>query len=83
MKITLGVLSTILFLAGILTYLLTLFGYDNFLFMGVVLASVGFLLSLFASRSVYQKVGAFGNGIFLFLAVFLPFIAMTFLWNQP
>ena len=83
MRKALGILSTILFLAGILTYLLTLFGYDQFLLIGVILAFAGFVLSLFASRSVYQKIGAFGNGVILFFAILLPFFVTTFLWNQP
>ncbi|SFJ68521.1 hypothetical protein SAMN04487936_103324 [Halobacillus dabanensis] len=83
MRNMVGVLSTVLFLAGILTYLFTLFGYEKLLRVGVVLAFVGFMLSLFASSSVYQKIGAFGNGMILFFAILLPFFVTTFLWNQP
>lgn len=83
MRNMLGVLSTILFLVGLSIYLLTLFGYDQYLRIGVILSCIGFLLSLIASRSIYQKVGSFGNGVIIFFAILLPLAVTTFLWNQP
>jgi hypothetical protein len=83
MKSKLGTISTLLFFIGLISYIAVLFGNDHFLFSGVILSALGFILALFAEKGLYKKVGLFGNGIILVIAIVIPFIVTTFFWNTP
>lgn len=83
MKKILSIVSTVLFFIGLMSYILILFGNDNFLLVGVIASTIGFILALFAEKGVYKKVGLIGNGIIIFIAVIIPFIVTTFFWNEP
>jgi hypothetical protein len=83
MKGKLGAFSTILFFIGLVSYIVVLFGKDDFLLAGVILSAIGFILALFAEKGVYKKVGLIGNGIVIFIAVIIPLIVTTFFWNEP
>lgn len=83
MKGKLSIFSSLLFFIGLISYIAVLFGNDNFLFIGVVLSALGFILALFAEKGLYKKVGLFGNGIIIIIAIVIPFIVTTFFWNTP
>jgi hypothetical protein len=83
MKSKLGMFSILLFIFGLISYIAVLFGNDNFLFIGVILASLGFILAVFAEKGIYKAVGLFGNGIIIFITIVIPFIVTTFFWNTP
>jgi hypothetical protein len=83
MKSKLGMFSTLLFIFGLISYIAVLFGNDNFLFIGVILSALGFILAVFAEKGIYKKVGLFGNGIIILIAIVIPFLVTTFFWNTP
>lgn len=83
MKKTSGIISTILFVVGLICYVVILFGNDRFLIGGVIASAIGFVLALFAEKGAYKRIGLFGNAIILIVAVIFPFIVTTFFWNQP
>ncbi|TRM10871.1 hypothetical protein FH966_03570 [Lentibacillus cibarius] len=84
MKSKLGGFSTILFLIGLVSYIVVFLGNDNFLLVGgVIISAIGFILALFAEQGVYKKIGLIGNGIIIFIAFVIPFIVTNFLWNRP
>jgi hypothetical protein len=83
MKSKLGIFSTLLFFIGLISYIAVLFGNDSFLFIGVILSALGFVLALFAEKGMYKKVGLVGNGILLIISIVIPFIVTTFFWNTP
>jgi hypothetical protein len=83
MKSKLGIYSTLLFFIGLISYIAVLFGNDSFLFIGVILSALGFVLALFAAKGMYKKVGLVGNGILLIISIVIPFIVTTFFWNTP
>ncbi|MDX1771649.1 MAG: hypothetical protein R3328_08985 [Planococcaceae bacterium] len=83
MKSKLGVLSTILFLIGLVSYVVVLFGNDSFLSVAVISSALGFILGLFAEKGMYKKIGLIGNGVILFTTIIIPFIVTTFFWNRP
>jgi hypothetical protein len=83
MKSKLGIFSTLLFFIGLISYIAVLFGNDSFLFIGVILSALGFVLALFAEKGMYKKVGLVGNGIIIIISIVIPFIVTTFFWNTP
>ncbi|MFC4025523.1 hypothetical protein ACFOUV_17215 [Oceanobacillus longus] len=83
MNSKIGVLSTVLFFVGLVSYIFVLFGNDSFLIVGVIVSVIGFILALLAEKGMYKKIGLLGNGIILFITIVFPFIVTTFFWNQP
>ena len=83
LKKLLGVTSAILFILGMVFYIVTLFGNDNLLLSGVAVSAFGFILALFAEKGVYKKIGLIGNAVVIVIAVVFPFIVTTFFWNEP
>jgi hypothetical protein len=80
MKSKLGIFSTLLFFIGLISYIAVLFGNDSFLFIGVILSALGFVLALFAAKGMYKKVGLVGNGILLIISIVIPFIGWMHLF---
>ncbi|WP_406687741.1 hypothetical protein [Rossellomorea vietnamensis] len=83
MKKIFSVGSFIIFLIGLVFYFLTLLGNDIFLFPAVIMAVIGFLAALFGEKTIYRKIGLFGNGLILVIGLLLPFVVTTFFWNKP
>ncbi|WP_425445472.1 hypothetical protein [Virgibacillus ndiopensis] len=82
MKKMAGILSYILFLFGIASYIVIFLGNDSFLLTGVIISAIGFILALYAEKP-FKKIGLFGNGLVLLIAFIIPFIVTTFFWNEP
>ncbi|MEN1970052.1 hypothetical protein WMZ97_18510 [Lentibacillus sp. N15] len=83
MRSKLGGFSTILFFVGLVSYGVVLLVNDSFLLGAVIVSAIGFILALFAEKGVYKKIGLFGNGIILVITIVIPFIVITFFWNEP
>lgn len=83
MKKALGIISTILFIVGLVCYVAMFFGNDSYLLGGVIASIMGFILALFAEKGAYKRIGLFGNAIIVIIAVIFPFIVTTFFWNRP
>lgn len=83
MKKVSGIISAILFVVGLLCYVVMLFGNDSFLLSGVIASAIGFILALFAEKGAYKGIGLIGNAIIVIVGVIFPFIVTTFFWNQP
>ncbi|MGX9134980.1 hypothetical protein ACWV26_11470 [Rummeliibacillus sp. JY-2-4R] len=83
MKSKIGLFSSILFIVGLASYIIALFGKDSYLLVGVIATAIGFLLALFAEKGVYKRIGLIGNGVIVFIGVIFPFIVTTFFWNEP
>ncbi|OXS63881.1 hypothetical protein B0G93_102331 [Bacillus sp. V-88] len=75
--------SFIIFLIGLVFYFLAFLGKDTFLLPAVIMAVVGFVAGLFGEKTIYRKIGLFGNGIILVVGLLLPFVVTTFFWNKP
>lgn len=85
MKSKLGLLSTGLFVLGLICYVVFAFltGDNAFLFISIASSFIGFALALFAVKDLFKRVGLIGNGVVIFIAIILPFIITTFFWNTP
>jgi uncharacterized protein YqgC (DUF456 family) len=75
--------SFLFFLISLIIYILSFLGYDTFLLPAVIIAVIGFITALFGEKSVYRKIGLFGNGVILVVVLLIPFIVTTFFWNSP
>jgi hypothetical protein len=75
--------SFTIFLIGLVFYFLTLLGNDTFLLPAVIMAGIGFVAALFGEKTIYRKIGLFGNGLILVIGILLPFVVTTFFWNKP
>lgn len=84
MKNIFGIISTILFIVGLVCYVSMFFGsYDSVILAGIIASVIGFILAFFAKKDVFKQIGLFGNAIVLIISIILPFIVTTFFWNQP
>ncbi|TMU87269.1 hypothetical protein FGG79_03835 [Bacillus sp. BHET2] len=83
MRKKLSVISFLLFLIGAAAFIAMLLGYDRFLFAGVIISVAGFVTALFSEKGLYKRVGLFGNGGIVFVAIIVPLVVTTFFWNTP
>ncbi|MGG4169385.1 hypothetical protein ABEW00_18235 [Rossellomorea vietnamensis] len=83
MKKVFSMASFIIFLVGLVFYLLALLGKDTFLLPAVITAVVGFLAGLFGEKTIQRKIGLIGNALILVVGLLLPFVVTTFFWNKP
>jgi hypothetical protein len=83
MKKKMSVISFTLFLIATASYLAVLTGIDEFLLAAVICSVAGLVLALFADSGKYKKISIFGNGVIIFISVFIPFVVTTFFWNTP
>lgn len=84
MKKFFGIISTILFIVGLASYVSMYFGsYDSVILAGMIASVIGLILAFFADKGIYRRIGLFGNAIVLSISLILPFIVTTFFWNQP
>ncbi|PFG07602.1 hypothetical protein [Bacillus sp. es.034] len=83
MKKVFSIGSFTIFLIGLVFYFLTLLGNDTFLLPAVIMAGIGFVAALFGKKTIYRKIGLFGNGLILVIGILLPFVVTTFFWNKP
>lgn len=81
----LGVYSSVLFVLGLVCYAVFIFGKGISAFLTITIFSsfLGFTLALFAKKGSFKRLGLIGNGLVIFIAIILPFIVLTFFWNQP
>jgi hypothetical protein len=75
--------SFLFFLISLIIYILSFLGYDTFLLFAVIISVIGFITALFGEKSIYRKIGLFGNGVILVVVLLIPFIVTTFFWNSP
>jgi uncharacterized protein YqgC (DUF456 family) len=75
--------SFLFFLISLIIYILSFLGYDTFLLPAVIISVIGFITALFGEKSIYRKIGLFGNGVILVVVLLIPFIVTTFFWNSP
>ncbi|WP_230980710.1 hypothetical protein [Rossellomorea arthrocnemi] len=83
MKKYLTIGSFLFFLISLIIYILSFLGYDTFLLPAVIISVIGFITALFGEKSIYRKIGLFGNGVILVVVLLIPFIVTTFFWNSP
>ncbi|MDX8361517.1 hypothetical protein [Cytobacillus sp. IB215316] len=84
MKKKLSVLSAILFIIGLITFVLMLIGIDDYLYnFGIFVSVIGLFLAMFAEKGLYRKIGLVGNGVIVLFIIIIPLIVTTFFWNTP
>ncbi|QDQ02417.1 hypothetical protein FOH38_19150 [Lysinibacillus fusiformis] len=81
-------LSIYVFIFNLLFYALTMFNID--LVPGIVWRSVlitgpiiGIILALLYSKGKLKVIGLSGNLFVFVIAILLPYIVTTFIWNRP
>ncbi|MCP3033142.1 hypothetical protein LF817_17595 [Halobacillus sp. A1] len=83
MRRKLGIVSTVLFLVSLASYITMLSGNDTFLFAGVVISLIGLGFAIFSEKGIYRKIGFIGNGLIILVAIIIPFIVTISFWNTP